>query len=142
MEEIVLRSAPVTVELGQLRLFAKAIGEENPIYFDPEAAKKAGFRTAIAPPTFSYGLAIGAFGPDAWRRLGVEAKHLLHGEQCFEYFAPIFAGDRLQMVRRISDRYQKKDGRITFIVTDTEVFNQEGELCVRSRMTGVIKAHD
>src|SRR5207249_4177603 len=31
-----------TVEAGKVRLFCKAIGEENPIYVDEEAAKKAG----------------------------------------------------------------------------------------------------
>ena len=31
-----------TVEAGKIRLFCKAIGEDDPIYVDEEAAKKAG----------------------------------------------------------------------------------------------------
>lgn len=44
----------VAVETGQLRLFAKATGETNPIYFDEAAAKAAGhpavFMTAALRP--------------------------------------------------------------------------------------------
>ena len=39
-----------TVEAGKIRLFCKAIGEEDPIYVDEEAAKKAGYRAIPAPP--------------------------------------------------------------------------------------------
>ena len=41
-----------TVEAGKIRLFCKAIGEENPIHTDEAAAKAAGYRTIVAPPTF------------------------------------------------------------------------------------------
>src|SRR5215203_1846170 len=41
-----------TVEAGKIRLFCKAIGEEDPIYVDEEAAKKAGYRAIPAPPTY------------------------------------------------------------------------------------------
>jgi len=43
---------PFTVELKKspLRLFAKTIGEANPIYTDEEAAKKAGYRSLPMPP--------------------------------------------------------------------------------------------
>ena len=33
-----------TVEAGKVRLFCKAIGEEDPIYSDEAAAKTAGYR--------------------------------------------------------------------------------------------------
>ena len=41
-----------TVEAGKIRLFCKAIGEENPIYVDEAAARAAGYRAIPAPPTF------------------------------------------------------------------------------------------
>ena len=41
-----------TVEAGKIRLFCKAIGEEDPIYADEAAAKKAGYRAIPASPTF------------------------------------------------------------------------------------------
>src|SRR5258708_8654871 len=41
-----------TVEAGKVKLFCKAIGEEDPIYADEAAAKKAGYRAVPVPPTF------------------------------------------------------------------------------------------
>ena len=41
-----------TVEAGKIRLFCKAIGEEDPIYQSEEAAKKAGYPKIPVAPTF------------------------------------------------------------------------------------------
>ncbi len=40
------------VEKGRLRLFAKAIGETDPVYSDEQAAQAAGHRSLPVPPTF------------------------------------------------------------------------------------------
>ena len=40
------------VEKGSIRKFAEAIGETNPIYFEEAAARAAGYRSVVAPPTF------------------------------------------------------------------------------------------
>ncbi|TAJ28083.1 MAG: MaoC family dehydratase, partial [Reyranella sp.] len=40
------------VEAGKIRLFCKAIGEEDAIYSDEAAAKAAGYRGITAPLTF------------------------------------------------------------------------------------------
>ncbi len=42
----------VEVEKGRLRLFAKAVGEDDPIYVDEQAAKAAGHRSLPVMPTF------------------------------------------------------------------------------------------
>lgn len=128
------------VELGQLRLFAKAIGENDPIYFDEAAAKVAGLPAPLAPPTFAYSLGALAFGPETWSNdLGIDPSRLLHGEQSFEHLRPIYAYDEILLRRRVVDRYEKKGGRLEFVVVDTDALNGLGALCVRSRMTGVIK---
>ena len=46
------KSFTTTVEAGKIRLFCKAIGEEDSIYTDEAAAKAAGYRGITAPPTF------------------------------------------------------------------------------------------
>ena len=130
----------IRVELGQLKLFAKAIGETNPIYFDEASAKAAGLPAPLAPPTFSYSLGALAFGSKTWSEdLGIDPTKLLHGEQTFEYFQPIHAEDELLLRRQVMDRYEKKGGKLSFVVVDTEVTNQRNQLCVRSRMVGVIQ---
>ena len=47
------RRGSLDVEKGRLRLFAKATGEKNPIYFDEAAAKAAGYPALPVPPTFA-----------------------------------------------------------------------------------------
>ena len=50
------RTEPFTVEVekGRLRMFAKAIGETDPIYTDEAAAQAAGYRSLPVPPTFLF----------------------------------------------------------------------------------------
>ncbi|MFD0848982.1 MaoC family dehydratase N-terminal domain-containing protein [Sphingosinicella xenopeptidilytica] len=130
----------IRVELGQLKLFAKAIGETNPIYFEAAAAEAAGLPAPLAPPTFSYSLALLAFDSESLSEcLGIDRARLLHGEQTFEYFEPVYAQDVLLLRRNVVDRYEKKGGKLSFVVIDTEATNQRNELCVRSRMVGVIQ---
>jgi len=49
-----VESAPIRydVEKGAIRKFVEAIGDEDPIYRDEQAAQAAGFKTIVAPPTF------------------------------------------------------------------------------------------
>ena len=132
-----LKPLTVAVEPFQLRLFAKAIGETNPIYLEEEAAKKAGYRNTLAPPTFANALKMGSPDPFGdWPAMGIELAKVLHGEQKFEYFAPICAGDTITLQDEITDIYDKKDGAMEFMVTETTVKNQDGELV--GKMTSVL----
>ncbi len=133
------KSEPLTVavEPFQLRLFAKAIGETNPIYLEEEAAKAAGHRNMLAPPTFANSLSLSQPDPFGhWPAMGIELAKVLHGEQKFEYFAPICAGDTITLQDEITDIYDKKDGAMEFVVSETTVTNQDGELV--GKMTSVL----
>jgi acyl dehydratase len=128
------------VEKGQLRLFAKATGERNPIYFDEDAAKAAGYPTMPAPPTFAFCLA--SLAPQArgsLRDMNIPIEKVLHGEQQFTYHKPIFAGDRIRIKTRVIDIYDKKGGALEFVVTETTSQNQKGELCVSARTIAVVR---
>jgi len=98
-----------TVEAGKIRLFCKAIGEDDPIYVDEEAAKKAGYRAIPAPPT--YLTAVTNDDPDKGgllRLLNVDIGLILHGEQHYEYLAPVHAGDKITCQQKVTDMYDKK----------------------------------
>ena len=59
------------------------------------------------------------------------------GEQKFEYFAPICAGDTITLQDEITvHRNDKKDGAMEFMVSETTVTNQDGELV--GKMTSVL----
>ena len=41
------------VGVEKIREFARAIGDENPLYIDRDAARAAGYPDVVAPPTFA-----------------------------------------------------------------------------------------
>lgn len=71
----------VEVEKGALRLFAKATGETDPIYFDARAAHSAGHRTLPAPPTYLFTLALLVPRQNGLEEMGFDMQRILHGEQ-------------------------------------------------------------
>jgi acyl dehydratase len=80
----------------KIREFARAIGDTNPVYHDPEVAKALGYSDVIAPPTFAIVVSLEAanaalFDPE----LGLDYSRVVHGEQTFSYTRPICAGDEL-----------------------------------------------
>ena len=55
MREVVGKeSEPTTLEVEKTgcRMFARAVGHSDPIFYDEEAAKAAGYRSVVAPPGF------------------------------------------------------------------------------------------
>lgn len=130
----------VDVEKGQLVFFSRTVGESNPIYTDATAAGKAGFRSLPAPPTFIFSLGLARPDPLArYKEIGIDIGGLLHGEQEFEYFAPVCAGDRITLETAIADIYDKKNGALEFMVEKTNVTNQDRELVARMTQTLVIR---
>ena len=137
-------STTVEIEKGQLAFFAKATGEVNPVYSDRSAAHAAGMRDIPAPPTFGfilYAMARELAGPEAnfLDSMGVNIGYVLHAEQEFEYFCPMYAGDSITLTGKIAEIYDKKNGALEFVVYVTDAVNQDGELCVRLSNTLVIR---
>jgi len=124
------------VEFGKIREFARAIKDDNPLYFDPDYARReAG--GIVPPPTFTMTL---AHWDDGRGRpaLDLDLRRLLHGEQEFEYVQPIHAGDVLTATTRVADVFEKAGGRggtMKFAILETEFKNQSGALVMRSRST-------
>ncbi|MCJ0907287.1 MaoC family dehydratase N-terminal domain-containing protein [Rhodococcus sp. ARC_M6] len=117
----------LTVDAGRLRFFAKAIGEDNPVYTDLDSATAAGHPDLPVPPTFLFSIELEQPDPFAWAiDLGVDLRHVLHGEQSFTYHSTAFAGDVLTARPRISDVYAKKGGSMQFIVKETAVTRDDG----------------
>ena len=131
----------IDVERGLLYLFCQAIGETNPIYLDPEAARKAGYPAIPAPPTYAQCLI--SLAPKVADLVlsmeGVDLKRMLHGEQAFTYHHPMFVGDQITFQQRIADIYDKKGGALEFVVLETVARNQKGERCVTMLTTAVIR---
>ncbi len=122
------------VERDRVVQFADAIGENDPIYRDPEAAKAAGFEDQIAPPTFVTVMQIMTSGQVVLdQELGLNYALVVHGEQEYEWRRPVKVGDVLSGTPRIADIYAK--GPNEFLVIEAEIKDASGETVVVARST-------
>jgi acyl dehydratase len=123
----------VEVEAGRLRLLAKAIGETRPIHTSVEAARAAGYRSLVAPPTFAFCLlADSPVGAGYLADIGIPIAQVLHAEQQFTFHALLCAGDRVRVTRRVADAYEKKGGALRFVVLESGVRMAASGLLVAS----------
>jgi acyl dehydratase len=129
--------ASTTYEVGRehIRRFAEAIGDSNPAYLDPEAARALGHPDVIAPPTFLTVLnfRFALEGPIVDPELGLDYSRVVHGEQRFELARPVRAGDVLTMVSRIEDI--KDAGRNELISMVLDITGDGGEPVATLRST-------
>ncbi|WP_136658484.1 MaoC family dehydratase N-terminal domain-containing protein [Nitratireductor sp. XY-223] len=135
-----LEPLTVTVEKGRLRFFAKATGQDDPVYTDEAAARAAGYPSLPAPPTFLFSL--GFEKPDPFELLhvmDVDLARVLHGEQSFVYHKPVCAGDVVTLKSTVTDIYDKKDGALEFIVQKTDVTNEAGALVAELQQVVVVR---
>ena len=135
-----LKPSSLYMDRTRLQFFAKAIGEQDPVYLDPAAAKAAGYPDLPAPPTFMFAAELDSGANDQLLTdLDIPLTKLLHGEQSFRYFKPVCAGDTVEVRSSISDIYDKKGGKLEFVVKDSRVTNQKSELVVQMRTVLVVR---
>lgn len=139
---LVVGPITVHVERGRIRFFSEVLGNTDPIHFDVEAASKAGHPDIVAPPSFL--MVIEALASDEIRRrklvsasalAGCDFRYLLHGDERYEYIAPIYANEDVQMSTRIVDFYDKKGGAMEFVNLEAEVFSAQRGVLVRCKRT-------
>jgi len=138
-------------------VFARAIGDDNPVYHDPDDAATIAAGGILAPPTFVQASA--QFDPDyplrpklgeAWFGSGATASGIerssggggsgLHAEQHFTYHRPLRAGEILTATARDGTTWEKhseRSGTLTFRENIVEYRDSAGELVVTARSVGV-----
>ena len=123
-----------TVDRDRVLQFCDAIGEDNPIFRDPAAAKEAGYDEQLAPPTFPTVMQIMTSGQVVMdQELGLNYMMVVHAEQEYEYHRPLKVGDELTAVPRIADAYAR--GPNEFLVIEAEIRDRSGETVVVARST-------
>ncbi|MCE5213021.1 MAG: MaoC family dehydratase N-terminal domain-containing protein [Deltaproteobacteria bacterium] len=136
-------SCTFTVEKDKIIEFAVAVAQKenkeqiNPIYYDENEARKAGYDGIPAPPTFSvcsfFWTGGGLMG--TIKKLGIDLSRLRHREEEYEYFGCIYAGDIITRKMRVTDMIKKgkKERPIEITILETEYINQHGKLVLKSR---------
>ena len=104
------------------------------------AARDAGYKTIVAPPTFPMVLDMEApeFLP-VLNLLGMDIGRLLHGSQAFEYMGAIYAGDIITVTSKLKDIFDKKGGALEFVVMENSYTNQHDELVAMATNTLVYR---
>ena len=151
------------IEASHIMMFARSIGDDNPIYYDKSFKSESGCEGVIAPPTFAQSSA--QFDPDyflrpkiggeGWFGSGREpsgakssgsgggsgnAAAGLHAEQHFEYHLPLKAGDTLSATTKPGKTWEKESkraGKLRFSESVTEYRNQNGKLVITAIGVGV-----
>ena len=144
------------VEASHILMFARAIGDDNPIYRDLDHAENTEPGSIISPPTFVQASA--QFDPDyalrpkigeAWFGSGKDPSGVegggggfsgLHAEQHYEYHRHLQPGDVLSAETKKGKSWEKegrRSGKLSFSETITEYRDQNGELVITARSVGV-----
>jgi hypothetical protein len=134
------RYGPYLYEVGgqKLREFAQAITGGVPSPSLPGEPLPPAYESgAIAPPSFANVFAIVPFfractDPE----LGIDPLMLVHGEQSYDFLAPVRAGDRLETIGTIAEVLDKPGKKLVVVTTETK--NAAGALVVRARFTAVV----
>ncbi len=128
--ELVGRSYPPSAvyEVGRAKIaeFAAAIGAQDPVHHDAEAARAAGHPDVVAPPTFAIVVSLDAAmvvldDPD----VAIDYGRVVHGEQKFAHHRPIAAGDRLVATTTIEA--VRSVGGNDLLTTRVDVATEDGE---------------
>ncbi len=117
-------SEPYEVSRHKIKEFVDAIGDQNPIHRDPEAAKAAGYSDVIAPPTFPVIITLDT-GVHTDPELGLDMSLVLHTEERFEHHRPMRAGDVVICESTVTGI--RAIGRNERLEIKTEVRTTEGE---------------
>ena len=122
------------------RLFARAVGHTDPIFYDDDAARQRGYRGLVAPPGY-----LGT--PVVHRRtvsmvpvpkpvaeMRIPYKRILEGGTSCEYLEPVVVGDVLTSRSKIT-RYEERLGSIgPMLITyhETAYTRQDGTLVAKT----------
>jgi acyl dehydratase len=151
-----LPAAVIIVERGPVARFAEAVLATSPAYSAAPAAKEAGFPAVPAPPTFAFIAGYWGTLPEEQPERDPEASDLgailadlrkdgglvLHGEQEFQYHAPVLVGQRLHssgVVQDVSVKEGKGGATMTAVKVRTEMRRDDGELAVTQISTFLLR---
>ena len=123
-----------------IRHFAHGMGDDNPIYCNPQYARNSRWGDVMAPPMFYRTMGIGTLTertteePEI-RRDPLSGIHSWYSGDTVHFLRPIYPGDRLTARRFRADYIEKQSefaGRTVIEVLRTEYQDKQGHLVVVS----------
>lgn len=132
--------APGTYAVGREKVkeYAAAVGETNPIYLDPAAARAAGYADVVAPPMFAVVFISQTMTPTLFDpEVGMNFAMMVHGGQSFTWERPIVAGEEITTHVSVKD-ITEKDGK-GFYVYETVSKDEAGNTVVTGEWTFLVR---
>ena len=120
----------------KVREYAYAVGETDPRYLDPEAAREAGFADVVAPPMFAAVYSGPAVCP-AILDSGLDFSRMVHGAQEFTWHEPVVAGDEITTEAALDSKSER--GGLSSMSSRPASKNQRGELVSEGRWTNIVR---
>jgi acyl dehydratase len=126
------------VEKGNIRRWAEAVGDFNPLWTDEGYARKSRYGNIIAPPTFLIDRAIVPLGD----KIIAMGNNFINGGTEIEYYKPIEIGDTLTTTAKLVDIKEKfgSSGALVILLLEMTYKNQKGEI-VRKVKNTFIQIH-
>jgi hypothetical protein len=125
------------IEKGKIKELVSAIGDDNPIYTSLKDAKAEGYDRIPVPLTFLNTIDLwGGYGfEEKVMKLNLNPVKVLNGEQEFEYYSDIYAGDEISVNSLVVNAETKigSSGKMELITTENFYKNQNDELVAISR---------
>src|SRR5689334_19382729 len=141
----VTRKRTGTASLLEAQRWAAAVGDRNPIYFDDQAARAAGYRGIVTPPLFLPCIVQGVVDLERLRTDGIpvaqgtsvplKVSRTMFGGEETEFLLPVYPGDTITAESRIAGIEEKAGSKGPFVLTTSETVytNQHGEVVGKSR---------
>ena len=138
-------SEPSTLEVDKTgcRMFARAVGHTDLIFYDEAYAKSKGYRSIVAPPGF-LGTRVfaplgagGARGGPPGIGFSIPYKRVLNGGTETEYFDTVCAGDVLTARHKVTGFNERCGSMGPMLITNRETAytNQDGKVVAIERGT-------
>jgi acyl dehydratase len=139
-----LTSFTIEVQRNKIHELNTAIGDPNPIYHSRAAAQQAGYSDVPISPTTP---TMFTFWGNSERRtsladIGIDVARILHGEEEYEYLAPISPGDVLTGTTTLVDgktRTGREGHSMDILTTETRYVNQHNQPVLNARTTIVVR---
>ena len=131
---------PTSYAVGRekVREFAAAVGEENPLHHDLDAARGAGYADVVAPPMFAVVFGGRAMAPALFDpEVGIDFSRMVHGGQEFVWGPPVVAGDEIATEVEVKDVSER--GGLQFFVFESRSTNQDGETVCTGTWTNIVR---
>jgi acyl dehydratase len=138
--------APFTYEVSRNKVheLTTAIGDSNPIYHSREAAQEEGFSDVPISPTSPtmFGNWSNNRRHSGLAEIGIDVSRILHGEEEYEYIAPIYPNDVLTgTITLVDGKTRPGSGGHTLdiLTTETRYVNQHNQHVLSTRTTVVVR---